>query len=109
MLGSARLGGPGYPTSSGCQAEDHAHGLLALPRRAARNMSRLTGGPGGSSGRAMDDPTLREWLSSNPDEASMDRPAVQAVFDVLYAFRDEVLRVTGVHMPSRVQPQYPHG
>ena len=34
---------------------------------------------------------------------------MQAVFDLLYAFRDDVSRVTGVCMPSRVDPQYPDG
>ena len=37
--------------------------------------------------RDCDDPTLQNWLSSERDEASMDTPAVQFVFDLLYAFR----------------------
>ena len=45
---------------------------------------------------ACDIPTLREWLSADRDEATMGTPAVQAVFEVLYALRDEVLRVTGI-------------
>ena len=39
----------------------------------------------------------------------MGTPEVQAVVDVLYAFRDEVLRVTGVYVPSGMDPQYPYG
>ena len=39
----------------------------------------------------------------------MGTPEVQAVFDLLYAFRDEVFRVTGVRMPSGKDPQYPYG
>ena len=39
----------------------------------------------------------------------MGTPEVQAVFDVLYAFRDEVSTVTGVRMPSGMDPQYPDG
>ena len=31
------------------------------------------------------------------------------VFDLLYAFRDEVSRVTGVRMPSGMDSQYPYG
>ena len=34
---------------------------------------------------------------------------VQAGFDLLYAFRDEVFRVTGVRMPLGMDPQYPYG
>ena len=34
---------------------------------------------------------------------------VQAVFDPLYAFRDDVSGVTGGRMPSGVDPQYPYG
>ena len=59
--------------------------------------------------RACDDPALRGWLSSDQDTATMGTPEVQAVFDLLYAFRDKVLRVTGVHMPSGMDPQYPYG
>ena len=39
----------------------------------------------------------------------MDTSEVQAVFDLLYAFRDDVSRVTGVRMPSGVDPQYLYG
>ena len=39
----------------------------------------------------------------------MGTSEVQAVFDLLYAFRDHVSRVTGVRMPSGVDPQYPYG
>ena len=31
------------------------------------------------------------------------------VFDLLYAFRDEVSRVTGVRMPLSMDPQYLYG
>ena len=33
---------------------------------------------------------------------------MQAVLDLLYAFRDDVSRVTEVRMPSGVDPQYPY-
>ena len=46
--------------------------------------------------RVCDDPTVREW---HPDEDIMRTPAVHAVFDLLYVFRDEVSRVTRVRMP----------
>ena len=39
----------------------------------------------------------------------MDTPAVQAVFNLLCAFRDEVSRVTGVRMPSGPDPEYAYG
>ena len=39
----------------------------------------------------------------------MGTSEVQAVFDLLYAFGDDVSRVTGVRMPSGVDPQYPYG
>ena len=39
----------------------------------------------------------------------MGTSEVKAVFDLLYAFRDDVSRVTGVRMPSGVDPQYPYG
>ena len=39
----------------------------------------------------------------------MGTSEVQAVFDLLHAFRDDVSRVTGVRMPSGVDPQYPYG
>ena len=44
------------------------------------------------------------WLSSDQDTATMGTSDVQAVFDLLYAFR-----VTGVRMPSGVDRQYPYG
>ena len=59
--------------------------------------------------KAFEDPTLRGWLSSDKDTATMGTPEVQAVFDLLYAFRNEVSRVTGVRMPSGMDPQYPYG
>ena len=59
--------------------------------------------------KAFDDPALRGWLSSDQDTATMGASEVQAVFDLLYAFRDEVSRVTGVRMPSGMDPQYPYG
>ena len=59
--------------------------------------------------KACEEQALRGWLSSDEDTATMGTPEVQAVFDLLYAFRDEVSRVTGVHMPSGVDPQYPYG
>ena len=39
----------------------------------------------------------------------MGTSEVQAVFDLLHAFRDDVYRVTGVRMPSGIDPQYPYG
>ena len=39
----------------------------------------------------------------------MGTSEVQAVFDLLYAFCDDVSRVTGVSLPSGVDPQYPYG
>ena len=59
--------------------------------------------------RARDNPALRGWRSLEQDTATMGRPEVQAVFDLLYAFRGEVSRVTGVRMPSGMDPQYPYG
>ena len=35
----------------------------------------------------------------------MGTSEVHAVFDLLYAFPDDVFRVTGVRMPSGVDPQ----
>ena len=59
--------------------------------------------------KACEDWTLRAWLSSDQDTATMGTSEVQAVFDLLYAFRDDVSTVTGVRMPSGVDPQYPYG
>ena len=59
--------------------------------------------------KAREDRTLRAWLLSDHDTATMDTSEVQAVFDLLYAFRDDVSRVTGVRMPSGMDPQYPYG
>ena len=39
----------------------------------------------------------------------MGTPKVQSVFNLLYAIRDDVSRVTGVRMPSGMDPQYPYG
>ena len=58
--------------------------------------------------KACEDRTLRAWLSSEQDTATMGTSEVQAVFDLLYAFRDDVSRVTGVRMPSGMDPQYPY-
>ena len=59
--------------------------------------------------KACENPAPRGWLSSDQDTATMGTSEVQAVFDGLYAFRDEVLRVTGVRMPSGMHPRYPYG
>ena len=59
--------------------------------------------------KACGDQRLQAWLSSDQDTATMGTSEVQAVFDLLYAFRDDVSRVTGVRMPSGVDPQYPYG
>ena len=58
---------------------------------------------------AWDDPALKGWLSSDHDTATMGTPEVQAVFDLLYAFRDVVSRVTRVCMPSGLDPHSPNG
>ena len=59
--------------------------------------------------KARGDQWLQAWLSSDQDTATMGTSEVQAVFDLLYAFRADVSRVTGVRMPSGVDPQYPYG
>ena len=59
--------------------------------------------------RACDEPTLRGWLSSHHDTATMGTPEGQAVLDLLGAFRDKVSQVTGVAMPLGMDPQYPYG
>ena len=52
---------------------------------------------------------LQAWLSSDQDTATMGTSEEQAVFDLLYAFRDDVSRVTGVRMPSGMDQQYLYG
>ena len=59
--------------------------------------------------KARGDQRLQAWLSSDQDTATMGTSEVQAVFDLLYAFCDDVFRVTGVRMLSGVDPQYPYG
>ena len=59
--------------------------------------------------KACEDRTLRALLSSDQDTATMGTLEGQAVFDLLHAFRDDVCRVTGVRMPSGMDPQYPYG
>ena len=59
--------------------------------------------------KACGDRRLQAWLPSDQDTATMGTSEVQAVFDLLYAFRNDVSRVTGVRMPSGVDPQYPYG
>ena len=59
--------------------------------------------------RACVDRQLRAWLSSDQETATMGTSEVQAVFNLLYAFRDDVSRVTGVRMPLGMDPQYPYG
>ena len=44
--------------------------------------------------KACGDRRLQAWLSSDQDTATMGTSEVQAVFDLLYAFRDDVSRVT---------------
>ena len=46
--------------------------------------------------KACGDRRLQAWLSSDQDIATMGTSVVQAVFDLLYAFCDDVSRVTGV-------------
>ena len=59
--------------------------------------------------KACGDRTLQAWLSSGQDSATMGKSEVQAVFDLLNAFRDDVSRIKGVRMPSGMNPQYPYG
>ena len=59
--------------------------------------------------KACEDQALRGRLSSDQDIATMGTPEVQAVFDLLYAFRDEVSRVMGVRMPPGMDPHYSYG
>ena len=59
--------------------------------------------------KACEDGTLRVWLSLDRETATMGTSEVQAVFDLLYAFRDDVFGVTGVRMPSGMEPQYQYG
>ena len=59
--------------------------------------------------KAFGDRRLQAWLSSDQDTATMGTSQVQAVFDLLYVFRNDVSRVTAVRMPSGVDPQYPYG
>ena len=59
--------------------------------------------------KACEDRRLQAWLSSDQDTTTMGTSEVQAVFDLLYAFRDDVSRVTGVRMPSGMDQQYPYG
>ena len=59
--------------------------------------------------KACEDRMLQAWLSSDQDTATIGTSEVQAVLDLLYAFRDDVSRVTGVRMPSGMDPQYPYG
>ena len=49
--------------------------------------------------KACGDRRLQAWLSSDQDTATMGTSEVQAVFDLLYAFPDDVSKVTGVRMP----------
>ena len=58
--------------------------------------------------KACEDRTRQAWLSSDQDTATMGTSEVEAVFDLLYAFCDDVSRVTGVRMPSGMDPQYPY-
>ena len=59
--------------------------------------------------KACGDRKLQGWLSSDRDTATMGTLEVQAVFDLLYAFGDDVSRETGVLMPSGMEPQYLYG
>ena len=52
--------------------------------------------------RACNDLTLKAWLSSDLDGATMDTLAVQGVLNLLYALGDDVSRVRGMPMPSRI-------
>ena len=56
--------------------------------------------------KACEDRTLQARLSSVQDTATIGTSEVQAVFDLLYAFRDDVSKVTGVRRPSCMDPQY---
>ena len=59
--------------------------------------------------RGCDDPAFEGCFLSDTDTAIMGTPEVQAVFDLLYAFPDEVSRVTRVRMPSGMDLQCLYG
>ena len=52
--------------------------------------------------KACEDRTMRAWLSSDQDTATMGTSEVQPVFDLPYAFPDDVSMVMGVRMPSGI-------
>ena len=88
-----------------CLAYSHARGRLHTIRSDSLGVREAAGAV---LQRACDDPALDGSLSSDRDTATMGTSEVQAVFDLLYAFRDQVSRVTGVRMPSGMEPQYPY-
>ena len=77
-------------------AQGRLHTYVRTNRESAKQRRQCCGEP----------VALRGWLSSDHHTATMGTSEVQAVFDLLYAFRDEVLRVIGVRMPSGMDPQY---
>ena len=87
-------------------AYSHAQGRLHAIRRDSR---RVCEAAGAVLQKACGDRTLQAWLSSDQDTATMGTLEVQAVFELLYAFRDDVFRVPGVRMHSGMDPQYPYG
>ena len=87
-------------------AYSHAQGRLHATRSAS---SKVREAAPAVLQRACDDPALQQWLSSDQEKATMGTSALQAVFDLFYTLCDEVSRVTGVRMPSSMDPQYPYG
>ena len=86
-------------------AYSHAQGRLHAIRRDSTGVREAAAAV---LWKACKDRTLRGWLSSDQDTATMGTPEVQAVFDLFYAFGDAVSTVTGVRMPSGMDPQYPY-
>ena len=87
-------------------AYSHAQGRLHAIRR---NSPGVREAAAAVLQKACEDRTLRVWLLSDQDTATMGTPEVQAVFDLLYAFRDDGSGVTRVRMPSGMDPQHPYG
>ena len=87
-------------------AYSHAQGRLHAIRPDSPGVREAAAAVLQKAGR---DRTLQAWLSSDQDTATMGTSEVQAVFDLLYAFCDDVSRITGVRMPSGMDSQYPYG
>ena len=88
-----------------CMAYSHAQGRLHAIHLDLRGVGKAAADV---LQRACGDPAPKAWLFSYQDRTIMDTLPLQAVFDPLYSFHDDVSRVTRVRMPSRVDPQYPY-